>query len=229
MMSSALLRRELLQLMSCSSKTMQGTARNYPGCWKRCEEFVSRLFRYLHLFGELLCSLSYSREGDRFVRPSSHQIWNPFGKAHLKCGRSDDRTWPATIELTTTESHSHKKFRYQRPFFRVLQLPAAAQKIRRFVPARLKRHLNDFRSPRLGRPRSQRPVRGFSIRSHAGRARRVLSCRQSSACPRHDRPEFSGHNFGWWATRPRCATLTSLVANTSSRHGSTTRGSRRRW
>lgn len=82
------------------------------------------------------------------------------------------RTLPATIEPTATESHSHKKFRYQRTFFRVLQLPAAAQKIRRFVPARLKRRLDDFRSPGLGRPRSQLPVRGVesSIRSHASRA-----------------------------------------------------------
>lgn len=36
-MSSALLRRGLLQFMSCCSKTMQGAARNYPGCRKRLE------------------------------------------------------------------------------------------------------------------------------------------------------------------------------------------------
>jgi hypothetical protein len=55
------------------------------------------------------------------------------GDNSLCCG---GRTLPATIEPTATESHSHKKFRYQRTFFRVLQLPAAAQKIRRLVPAR---------------------------------------------------------------------------------------------
>ncbi len=62
----------------------------------------------------------------------------------------------------------HKKFRYQRPIFRVLQLLAAAQKIGRSCSSGLKRRFNGFRSPGFGRSRCQRPVRGSEslVRRH---------------------------------------------------------------